>query len=100
MKLKSRIVRLLLRDGLIGSDLAVADKDDAVRVLRNVMLVSHENDRVSLTVQVGEKRHDFFARFRIEVSGGLVRQHDRWGIDQGSRNRHALPLAAGKFIRL
>src|SRR5207248_5786591 len=36
---KSRIVRLLLGDCLVGSDLAVADENDAVRVLCNVMFV-------------------------------------------------------------
>jgi hypothetical protein len=34
-------VRLLFGDRLVGSDLTVADKDDAVRVLRNVILVRH-----------------------------------------------------------
>jgi len=70
------IARLLLRDCFIGSNLA-----SRIKIIRcacwHVVLVRHENDCVSLTVQVCEKRHDLCARFRIEVSGGLVRQHNR-----------------------
>src|ERR1700730_5879410 len=72
---KSRIVRLLLYYRFIGGDLAVADIDDAVCVLRDFVLVGYEDDGVSLSVKILEKRHDLFARFRIEVAGGLVCQH-------------------------
>ena len=36
---------------------------------------------------------------RIEVSGRLVGQQDRWIRGQGAGNRHALLLAAGKLRR-
>ena len=44
----------LLLDGFVGRDLAVADENDAMRVLGDVVLVCHENDRVALAVQVCE----------------------------------------------
>src|SRR5260370_35735664 len=80
MEGKSRIVRLLLRDGLIGIDLAVADVDDAVRMLRNVMFVGHEINGFPLPMQFAEKRHDRFARFRIEVPGGSFAKRDPRGV--------------------
>src|SRR5437879_10525484 len=49
---KSRIVRLLLGDCLVGSDFAVADENVAVCVLCNIVFVGHEDNRVSLLVQV------------------------------------------------
>ena len=41
--------RLLLHD-LIGSDLPVADENDAVRVLRDVVFVRNQDDRISLMI--------------------------------------------------
>lgn len=53
---------LLLDDGFVGGYFAVTDEDDAVGVLRDVMLVGDENDGVALPVEIFEKRHDFFTR--------------------------------------
>ncbi len=54
--------RLLLH-GLVGSDLAVADENDAVRMLRDIVLVRNQNNRISLPVQILEEPHDLVARF-------------------------------------
>ena len=72
---KSRIVRLFL-DGFVGSDLAVTNEDNAVSMVCNVVFMGDENDGVSLTVEILEEGHDFFAGFRIQVARGLVRQDD------------------------
>ncbi len=87
-------------DALIESDLAIANADDAVGVRRNVAFMRHQDDGVALGVKFVEKLHDVHAGLRVEVSGRLVRQDDRRGVDQGERNRHALPLTSGQFIRL
>src|SRR5215467_2061715 len=68
--------RLLLLNGFVGSVFAVADKHDAVSVLRDVVFVGDENDGVALGVQVGKERHDFLAGLGIEVSGWLVGKND------------------------
>lgn len=51
----------LLFFALIAGDHAVFDVNHAVRMLSNIVLVSNQDNRVSLGVQVGEKRHDFTA---------------------------------------
>jgi hypothetical protein len=47
-------VRPLLLHGLVGSDFAVANEDDSVRMLRNVVFVCDQNDRISLAIQILE----------------------------------------------
>ncbi len=75
---KNEEAKPILLNGFVRSDLSVADVDDAVRVLRNVVFVRDENDGVALAVQVLEQRHDLLARFRIQVSGWLVGKNDGW----------------------
>ncbi len=71
-----------------------------MRVLRNVVFVGDENNRISLAMQILEQRHDFFAGLRVKVSRGLVCKNNRGGIDERSRDRNTLALAAGEFVRL
>src|SRR5437879_6066797 len=97
---KSRIVHLLPYDGLVRSDLSVADVDAPVCVLRNVVLMCHENNGVPLLVEILEERHDLLARFRIQVASGFVRQDDRRVVHERPCNRDALPLAAGTLVGL
>jgi len=40
---------------LIRRNLSISDEDDAVRVLRNIMLVRHQNDRIALPVRFSNK---------------------------------------------
>ena len=47
-----------------------------------------------------KQRHDFFAGFGVEISGGLVGEQDRRMIHQRARDGHALALAAGKLVGL
>src|SRR5882672_7149222 len=82
----------LLLNRFVGSDFAVADVDDAVSVLGNVIFVGDQNDGVSLTVQIGEQGHDFLAGARVEVSSRLVGQDDRRRVHQSARNGNALAL--------
>ena len=66
----------LLFYGFVRSDFAIAYVDDAVRVLRDVIFVGNQNDGVAFAVQIGKKRHDFFAGARIEISGWLIGQNN------------------------
>jgi len=63
-----------------------------------VMLVRHENDRVSLIVQVCKERHDFLAGFRIEFPVGSSASTIEGELTSARATATALPLAAGKFI--
>ena len=52
----------LLSYGLVGIDFPVADVDDAVGVLGDIVFVGHENDGVPLSVEACEQGHDFVTR--------------------------------------
>ncbi len=62
------LLRALLDHGFVGSNFAVADVDDAVRVLRDVVFVGYEDNGVPLLVEVFSRA--FFA-FSIRSSAGV-----------------------------
>ncbi len=72
----------------------------AMRVLRDVVLVRHKDDGVSLRMQPVHQGHDLVPGLRVQVAGWLIGQNNRWPIHQRSRNRHSLALAAGKLVGL
>ncbi len=72
----------------------------AARVRGDVAFVGHQNDRVAPLIKIFEQRHDFVAGLGIEIPGRFVRQNDRWLVDQSARDRDALALTAGQFVRL
>jgi len=43
-----------LLHGLVGGDFSVANENDAVCVLRDIVFVSHQNDGVPLAIQILE----------------------------------------------
>ena len=51
-------------------------------------------------MQLIEQRHDLIAGLRVQVAGRLVGQDDRRPVDERARNGNALPLTAGKLVRL
>ena len=59
-----------------------------------------QHDGVAARVQVEEKAKDLLAGAAVEVSGRLVCQEQRWLGHEGSRDRHALPLATRELSRL
>jgi hypothetical protein len=85
---------------LVACDFAVAQADDAMSVAGNVVFVSDQNDGIALFVQPLEDQHDFIAGAAVEIAGGFVGQHDRWGINQSAGDGHALALPAGEFAGL
>ena len=50
-----------MRDQLVGFDLAVPNMDDAIGVLRHIVLVRDQDNRVAVVMQLREQRHDFLA---------------------------------------
>ena len=79
---------------LVLVDATVEDVQNAVRVLGDVVLVRHQDDRIPLAVEMVEQPHDFLRRLRIEIAGRLVCKDDRWIIHQGAGNGDALALTA------
>ena len=65
----------------------------------DVFFVGDDDNRLALFIELLEERHDFFARFGIEISGGLVGEDDRGIVDEGPCDGDALALSAGQFIR-
>ena len=98
-----RAVRILLRlgvDGCVFDDLSVAELDFSGGKGRDVGLVRHEGDGLSLFMQILEQAHDFVGGAGVEVAGGLVGEQDDRVIDQGAGDGDALLLAAGELVGL
>jgi hypothetical protein len=90
----------LARDDFVTFDFTVTDRDDAMGVQRDIVLVRDQDDGVAFLVQTPEERHDFVAGRAIEVSGGFVGQDDGRVVHQGAGDRDALTLTAGKLVGL
>ena len=54
---------------------------------------------VPLALQPAQQLHDLGAGAAVEVAGRLVGEHQRRLADDGPRDRHPLPLAAGQLVR-
>ena len=79
-------------------DFAVLEPHDSLTVRGHIRLVRHDDDRLSVAVQLIEQRENLDARLRIEIARRLVGQQDRRIRDQRTRDRHALPLPARKLV--
>ena len=85
---------------LIAHDDALPHRDDAlVHGIDDFPVVRDHDDRRALLIHPLEQLHDLPGIPRIEVSGRLIRQQNVRMIDQRSRERHSLLLAAGELIR-
>src|ERR1700760_897144 len=71
-----------------------------MRIFGDIRFVRHQNNRIPPRLQLIEQGHDFVAGLRIEVSGRLVGQDDRWPINERACNGNALSLSAGELVRL
>ena len=56
----------------------------AVGIAGDVVLVGDQHDGVALPVQAVEQGHDFVARLRVQVAGGLIGQDDGGIVDEGA----------------
>src|ERR1700678_777651 len=92
-QLRSGLAQLLAR-ALVFFNFAVAQTNYAVCVGRDIRFVRDQDDGIALLVQTCKKRHDFFARLRVEIPGGLINQKNRGLVDESARDGHTLPLTA------
>src|SRR5437660_12616406 len=82
---------------LVGPDHAVADSDDAVSVLCDIVFMRDHDDGIALRMQAVHERHDLVASLGVQVAGGLIGQDDRRIVDESARNGHTLALTAGEL---
>ena len=68
--------RSLFDHFFVGSNVAITNENDAMRVLGNVHFVRDYDDGITLAMQIFEKGHDFFAGLRIQVACRLIGQDD------------------------
>jgi hypothetical protein len=85
---------------LIGLDRPVAHHDVALRESRNVRLVRHHHDRDPALVELLENVHDLETCAAVEVAGRLIGEDDFRIVDESTRDRDSLLLAAGKLARM
>src|SRR5256714_7268087 len=70
-------IAALLLNLLVFFDQSVADRDDAMRGGRDVVLVRHENNGVALFMELFEEVHDVVTCRRIESAGCFVGKQNR-----------------------
>src|SRR5579885_1317142 len=98
-RIRQRTSQRMPRPMLRGIEMQAAMRqfDAPVRLARDIRIVRDHENGVSRLVQFAENfEHDGFVRF-IEISGRLVRQHQLRLIDQSTRDRDSLLLAARKL---
>ena len=82
-------------------EVSVAHAHDTTGGSSDARVVCDQHDRLLiLFVQLPEELHDRLGHRAVEVSGGLVRPHDRGPADQRSGDCDALLLAARHLVRL
>ena len=65
-----------------------------------VVVVGDHEDRRAIGIQLFEEHEERFTGRAVEVSRGLIGQHDRGAAHQRTRDRDALALAAGELARM
>jgi hypothetical protein len=63
-------------------------------VRSDLRIVRDHDDGAPFPVQVLKDLHDLVTSLCVEISGGLVRENDRWIIYERSCNRNTLALPA------
>ena len=92
--------KLNLSLSLVSFDHPIFDVNDAMGVLRDVVLVGYEDNGISLSVETVKQGHDVIAGLRVEVASRFVGKNDGGLVHQRPGNRHSLPLSAGQFVGL
>src|SRR3954464_13717775 len=78
---------------MILADLAVTKNDVPLGVLRNILLVSDQDDgQTLLLVQPLEDLHHLDRGAAIKIAGRLIRQQDRGAVHQRTRDGYTLLL--------
>jgi hypothetical protein len=95
-----KFVDLRRRAGL--NDFAVVHDADAARQSHGLLLiVGHDHEgHAELILQADQLELRVLAQFLVERAQGLVEQQQLGPLDQRTRQRHALTLAARQLVRL
>src|SRR3954453_6501666 len=96
-----RLVVLVHAGDLIADDAALVQLDDApAHLVDHLAIVRGDDDGRAGAVDAVDQLHDPDPRLRIEVAGRLVRQKQRRVVDERTRDRNALLLAARELVRV
>ena len=77
----------------VSNHAAVEHGDDPVSLGRDVELMRHDHEREPLlVVEVLEQSHDLLTGRAVQITGGLIRQHDARLLDEGPGYAHPLLL--------
>lgn len=85
---------------LVAFQHAVAEADDAVGMVGNVLFVGDEDHGVASGMDLPEYFHDLVGSLGIEVTGRLIGEYDGRIVHQCPRDGDPLVLPAGQFIGL
>src|SRR5688500_5739498 len=73
-------------------DLAVAHREDALCVCRDVCIMCHNDDGASFLMKLIQQRHDVGSGAAVEIACRLIGKDDGGVGNEGARNRHPLAL--------
>ena len=82
------------RYGFISENVSVAKENCSGGKHRNVRLMRHKGDGLTLLVQALEEAHDFIRSAGVKVTRGFVGEHDDRVVHQGAGDGHTLLLTA------
>ncbi len=81
-------------------DLAVCQVDHALCVFRGNGIVGHHHNGDTFLMQTPQEIQNVAPGTAVEVACGFICDDHDWIIDQCPRDRHALLLTPGEFLRL
>jgi hypothetical protein len=85
---------------LVGHDATVREPHDPVGATGDPGVMGDDDDRhPAVAVQLAERGHQLIRGGRVELAGRLVGEDHGRLVHEGSRDRHALLLAAGQLGR-
>jgi len=59
-----------------------------------------QDTHAELAAEIGEQRQDFGLRDDVQRTGGFVSQQEKWTVDRGHRDQHALCLPDAELGRI
>ena len=81
-------------------DLSIGEMDHALGVFGGDRIVCHHDDGHALLVQGAQEVQDLAPGVTVEVAGRFIGDDQDRIVDQRPRDRHALLLSTGEFLRL
>src|SRR5262245_12882444 len=102
MRLETNQTLVQRRTGSVDGfpfDHSVAHVDDAMGAGSDPLVMRYKHNGFALRVQVVDQLQHFLSGARIEISGGFIGKHQERVVDERTRNRHTLLLAARELVR-